>query len=95
MVEITNDHLKILEKVSWIWESAYIGAPAIDVKCPFGFSYGRKEEIAEILGWIDEGEDLTPEIEEQVMEIWKELLQVIPQIIEAYTKTFRIMEMAK
>lgn len=94
-VKITNDHLKILEKVYWSWAESYIGSPYIDPKRPFGFSYGRKEEIAEILGWIKPGEDLTLEMADQVMNIWQEIGEVIPQIISEYTKTFRLMEMAK
>ncbi len=49
--ELTEDHLKLLQKMEVRWnDECYNGAPAIDIKRPYGNS-DVYNDIAEILGW--------------------------------------------
>ena len=54
--EITEDHIKLLQKAYFGWENCEFGAPAIDCKRPYGNS-DVLGDIAEILGWKLEEDD--------------------------------------
>jgi hypothetical protein len=53
---ITDDHLKLLERMYVGWDEMEYGAPAIDGKRPYGNS-DVEADIAEILGWPEPDED--------------------------------------
>jgi hypothetical protein len=50
-IEITDDHLKLLRRTFFEWDdSAYNGAPYVDIKRPYGNS-DVLGDVAEILEW--------------------------------------------
>ncbi len=53
---ITEEHMKLLERMYIGWEDCEFGAPAVDCKRPYGNSYVYGD-IAEILGIKPEGEE--------------------------------------
>lgn len=92
-MEITNDHLKLLEKVYWQWQDAEYGAPEIDPKRPYGNS-DVENDIAELLGWkifeTRDGEfELSKEQADKASELHHDLIEVIPQIIKEFTDAWR------
>lgn len=48
---ITEQHLKLLQRMNVDWNGAYYGAPTIDVKRP----YGNGDAVDDILGILDMG----------------------------------------
>lgn len=86
-MNLTKDHIKLLQEAEWRWNNCEFGAPMIDPKRPFGFSGGQYEQMAEILG-IELCEDadgerhLSRAQEEHVSKIWSELLDAIKIIME-------------
>ena len=86
-MELTKDHIKLLQEAEWRWCDGEFGAPGIDTKRPFGFSGGYYESMAEILG-IELFEDsdgehhFTRAQEDYVSTVWSELLDAIKIIIE-------------
>ena len=50
------EHLKLLRRAVVSWEDCEFGAPSIDCKRPYGNS-SVYQDIAEILGITEEGED--------------------------------------
>lgn len=86
-MELTKDHIKLLQEAEWRWINTEFGAPGIDPKRPFGFSGGYYEDMAEILGIElfenSEGEkQLTRAQEDYVSKVWSELLDAIKIIME-------------
>lgn len=65
---LTEDHIKLISKFTWVWDDCEFGAPAIDSKRPYGNShvYG---DIAEILGINPEDGDYFSQEQEDFM--WK------------------------
>lgn len=49
---VTEDHLKLLQRMYVGWQDCEYGAPEIDPKRPYGNS-DVEADIAEILGWGD------------------------------------------
>lgn len=86
-MELTKDHIKLLQEAEWCWNNCEFGAPMIDPKRPFGFSGGQYMQMAEILG-IELFEDydgethLTRAQEEHVSKVWSEILDAIQIIME-------------
>jgi len=84
--EITEDHLKLLDRM-WVgWESCEFGAPAIDCKRPYGnsFVYG---DIAEIIGIeFDEDHEFNDEQIERMNKLHKEM-QTVLQILVVNART--------
>lgn len=54
--ELTEDHLKLIDKMYVGWSDAEYGAPEINPKKPYGNSY-VEGDIADILGWEGEVDD--------------------------------------
>ena len=87
---LKDEHLKLLAAMEWRWNDAMgIGAPEVDVKRPFGFSYGYEYAIAEILGVALAGEDedgspaLTEEQEEELRDLYGETLRALLVVLSA------------
>lgn len=88
MVEITEEHLKLLARAEWEFNEMEYGAPWIDPKRPYGNS-DVEENIAQILGWelfvdSDEEEHLSKEQSQKAFQLHRELVDVIKQIISEY-----------
>lgn len=86
-MNLTRDHIKLLQEAEWRWINAEFGAPGIDPKRPFGFSGGYYESMAEILGMelfedADGEKHLTRAQEDYVSKVWSELLDAIKIIME-------------
>jgi len=88
LTEITNDHLKLLEKAYWKYEDCEYGAPAIDCKRPYGNS-DVEEDIAEILGWREGSNGLSEKQTDKAHDLHHELLDVIEEIIKDFTNAWR------
>lgn len=92
-MEITPEHLKLLERLQWEFDDREFGAPGVDCKRPYGNS-DVEFDIARILGWEffeDEyGEThLSKEHYNKAVKIHGELLEVIKQIIGEYIEKHR------
>lgn len=74
---VLGEHLALLRAAEWVWCDDYAGAPAVDAKRPFGFSYGRYEEMAGILGWEKGDDGLTRDQEDELARLWRETLTVL------------------
>jgi len=86
--DLTEDHLKLIERMYVGWQECEFGAPEINPKRPYGNSY-VEGDIAEILGWELEGEDedeLPEELYDQAMKIHKETMTALQIIL--VTKSF-------
>ena len=86
-MNLTKDHIKLLQEAEWRWNNCEFGAPMIDPKRPFGFSGGQYEQMAEILGMelfedADGERHLSRAQEEYVSKVWSELLDAIEIIVE-------------
>lgn len=55
-VTITEDQVKLLNRMQVMWIDGEYGAPAINPKRPYGNS-AVESDICEILGWKKEGDD--------------------------------------
>lgn len=85
-MEITQEHLKLIERLNWNWTDSEYGGLEIDPKKPFGNSYAEGD-IAEILGWDAEGnEGLSERQEERAGLIYKELEEIIPQMLKEHSR---------
>ena len=86
-MELTRDHIKLLQAAEWRWIDCEFGAPGIDPKRPFGFSGGYYFDMADILG-IELFEDkdgdrhLSREQMNYLSKTWSELLDAIEIILE-------------
>lgn len=80
---IKQDHLTLLKRTCWGWDSCEFGAPAIDCKRPYG-NYSVLEDMAEIL---------PGKTEDELMTLHEELMSVL-QII-CVTQSFELGEYQK
>lgn len=89
---ITNEHLKLAAALQWRWQGAEYGAPEVDPKRPYGNS-DVERDIAEELGWVlvdtRDGEELTRAQAKRAAELHKDMLTVIPALIEIGIATVR------
>lgn len=71
--ELTEYHIKLLTSMYVeFYDSSYDGAPAIDMKRPYGNSFVAGD-VAEILGWeFDQDDELSDEMIENAMTIHRE-----------------------
>ena len=70
--ELKEEHLKLLSAMWVVWENDYDGAPAIDIKRPYGNS-SVYEDVFELLGYeFDRDEGLTNDQIEQATAIHRE-----------------------
>lgn len=78
---ITQDHIKLLQRMCVSWDDCEFGAPAIDCKRPYGNS-GVESDIAEILGWEydPENDEQCEKIGEAARKIHREM-QTVLQIV--------------
>jgi len=85
LFQLTNEHLKLARRTCIYWQkNAYLGAPAVDQKRPYGNS-SILEDIAEITGmelFIDANDEkhISKEQEEKCLLLHKEMetaLQII------------------
>jgi hypothetical protein len=79
---LTEDHLKLIDRMYVGWSDVEFGAPEINPKRPYGNSF-VEGDIAEILGWHweeDVNGDVPEELYERAVKIHKETetaLQII------------------
>lgn len=92
-MKITADHLTLVENLEWLWEDCEYGAPAVDCKRPYGNS-DVERDIAEALDWelveTRYGPELTRAQAERARTLHRELLEVIPQLIERGIASIRL-----
>lgn len=82
-IEITEEHMKLLQRAYVDWEDCEYGAPAIDCKRPYGNS-DVEGDICEILGWgpgFDE--NLNSDIEDRCEEIHRQTQYALQIILRA------------
>jgi hypothetical protein len=81
-VIVTEDHIKLLQRMYVYWEdSMYDGAPAINIKRPYGNSWVWGD-VAEILGWEwDQDDDMPEEIEERCKAIHEQMSDVLQVLV--------------
>jgi len=66
---LTQDHLKLLQRMHIDWYDCEYGAPSVDPKRPYGNS-SVELDIAEILEWeLNENEELSEEQSELAKEL--------------------------
>jgi hypothetical protein len=85
-ITITDDHVLLLNRLYFDWDDeAYYGAPAVNIKRPYGNSdvFG---DVAEILGWQwydeDEDNDMPDEIEQRCEKIHREMADVLQVLVQ-------------
>lgn len=76
---ITEEHLKLLQRMYVSWEDCEFGAPSIDCKRPYGNSdvYGDIAEILGIKSSDDEDEPFTEAQHKAMNKIHKEMKTVL------------------
>lgn len=77
MTTITPDHLTLLANANWRMSDCEYGAPEIDGKRPYGSS-SVETDLADILPHLDE---------DARVQTHRDLVQVIPAVIRAYTES--------
>lgn len=83
---VTNDHLKLLDRIFFEPGDGYWESPMVDPKRPFGNS-DIAEDIAELLGWeVDADDGLTDRQETEARMIHDGLVTVL-QILCANVQT--------
>lgn len=84
---ITEDHVKLLQRLYFRWEDdAYDGAPAVDIKRPYGNS-DVLGDVAEILEWeliTDRWGDptMTEEQAERAKELHEQMHMVLQILVQ-------------
>ncbi len=83
---ITEDHMKLLNRMYVGWEEGEFGAPAVDCKRPYGNSYVYGD-IAEILGIEPEvrdfsEKDFSEETLDKMYKLHKETQDVIQILVQ-------------
>ena len=77
---ITEDHIKLLNRMRVSWDDDEYGAPAIDPKRPYGDS-DVERDVAEILEWDIDGDELTEQQERKALAIHKEMEDVLQYLV--------------
>ena len=85
---LTNDHIKLIQRMYVEWSHDEYGAPSIDPKRPYGNS-DVEYDIAEILGY-EENED--GEYEEEILEYCQEIHKETQYALQVILgkKTFKV-----
>ena len=92
---ITEDHIKLLKRLFFEWESScYDGAPAVDIKRPYGNSYPMGDicEILDLPKYCDECESNSESL--NIAEKLHREMQTVLQII-CCTASVEVGEYAK
>jgi hypothetical protein len=92
--ELTENHIKLLNRMSVYFEKdAYDGAPAIDIKRPYGNS-SVAYDIYEILNGkpFDSDEDMPDEICEALIEIHKQTATALQVVLDTMAFTPGVYE---
>lgn len=82
-IEITEDHLRLLERLYIYWDdSMYDGAPAVNIKRPYGNSWvwGDVSEILKI-DW-DRDDDMTEDAVQQCKAIHEQMADVMQVLVQ-------------
>lgn len=91
-MKITSEHLKLAIELEWRWEDCEYGAPAVDCKRPYG-NRDVERDIADRLGWelvkTRDGLELTRDQAERAAGLHRDMLEVIPALIEVGAAALR------
>jgi hypothetical protein len=92
---LTEQHIKLLQRMYVTWFDCEFGSPAIDPKRPYGNS-DCEEDIAEILGieWEDDGDGMSDDLRERMEDLHKETevaLQIVLCTASFHPGTYRKM----
>lgn len=82
-IEVTDEHILLLQRMYVDWADwAYDGAPAVNIKRPYGNSWVWGD-VSEILGieWDPEG-DMPEEVEERCKKVHEEMADVMQVLVQ-------------
>ncbi len=68
---LTDEHVELLRNMWVVWQDCETGAPEIDPKRPYGNSNVARD-VAETLGWIEDGGELDDDDAERAMTLHRE-----------------------
>lgn len=77
--KIKKEHVALLQAMSWHWDECNFGAPRVNGKRPFGYSYDLEGSIRDILG--DAADKYT---DEELVVLYNETLPALEHILETY-----------